>query len=240
MFTAAILKSKHFWTARTSREAPSLALLAREGMSLAYNRVTASFAGPVPLDVTGNGQPVLVLPGFMASDRTTARLRHSLDAAGFVSYGWNLGRNKGVTADLFQRIDARLDALELEAKIILVGWSLGGLIAREYAKHAPHRVAKVITLGSPFSGNLRANNAWRVYEFIVGHSIDNPPIETNLSEKPPVPTYAFWSPRDGVVAANSARGQMHETDSTIELDCTHMAFVAHPDSIRQIARSILD
>jgi pimeloyl-ACP methyl ester carboxylesterase len=240
MITAAIQKSRSLWPASEPHKAPAFPMLAREAASFAYNRATASFAPAVALDVAGDRRPVLVLPGFMASDRTTARLRHSLNAAGFDSHGWNLGRNKGISADIFERIDARIDALELDAKISLVGWSLGGLIAREYAKHAPHRVAKVITLGSPFSGDLRANNAWRVYEFIVGHKIDNPPVQVNLAEKPSVPTCAFWSPRDGVVAAASARGQTEETDSTIELNCTHMAFVAHPDSIRQIARSILD
>lgn len=239
MINAAILKSKTIWTERQSRNAPAFPLLAREAASFAYNRATASFAKPVPLDVAGHEHPVMVFPGFMASDRTTARLRHSLNEAGFVAYGWELGRNKGVTADIFDRIDARLDALELDEKITLIGWSLGGLIAREYAKHAPHRVAKVISLGSPFSGDLRDNNAWRAYEFIVGHKIDNPPIETNLAEKPPVPTTAFWSARDGIVAGPSARGLPHETDISVEMDCTHMAFVAHPDPIRQIARSIL-
>jgi pimeloyl-ACP methyl ester carboxylesterase len=220
--------------------APPLSLLAREMVSFGYNRAKASFAPKVSLDIQGQGQPVLVVPGFMASDRTTARLRRSLEAAGFNSVGWALGRNTGIRADMFDRMDQRIDALNLDSKIILVGWSLGGLIAREYAKHAPYRIAKVITLGSPFSGDLRANNAWRAYELIAGHKIDKPPVTVNLPEKPPVPTYAFWSARDGVVAGRSARGLVTESDYTVEMDCTHMAFVAHPDSIRQIARSILD
>jgi pimeloyl-ACP methyl ester carboxylesterase len=227
-------------TIKTDERAPPLSSLAREMVSFGYNRAKASFAPKVSLDIRGQGQPILVVPGFMASDRTTARLRRSLEAAGFNSLGWALGRNTGIRADMFDRMDLRIEALNLDSKIILVGWSLGGLIAREYAKHAPHRIAKVITLGSPFSGDLRANNAWRAYEFIAGHKIDNPPIPSNLAEKPPVPTFAFWSARDGVVAVRSARGLDVESDQTIELDCTHMAFVAHPDSIRQIALSILD
>ncbi len=233
-------KTKSFWSAGRAHNAPPLSMLSREAVSFLYNRAIASFAPPVQLDVAGNNQPILVLPGFMASDRTTARLRRSLNTAGFDAHGWNLGRNTGITADILERLDARLDALNLDTKITLIGWSLGGLIAREYAKHAPHRIAKVITLGSPFSGDLRANNAWRVYETIAGHAIDNPPIQINLAQKPPVPTIAFWSARDGVIAAQSSRGQTDETDSTLELDCTHMAFVAKASSIRLIALSILD
>ncbi len=219
--------------------APALPILMREALSFAYVRTCATFSSTVPLDVDGEGRAVMVVPGFMASDQTTARLRRSLSAGGFQTHGWGLGRNRGIKADIFQRLDDRIDALPTDAPLTLVGWSLGGLIAREYAKHAPHRVAKVVTLGSPFSGDLRANNAWRIYEFVAGHKIDSPPIKVMLGEKPPVPTCAFWSTQDGIVAPNSARGMRHESDHRIELDCSHMAFVARPDAIRAIAKAIV-
>jgi pimeloyl-ACP methyl ester carboxylesterase len=220
--------------------APAFPLLAREALSFAYMRTSAAFAATVPLECAGDGQPVMVLPGFMASDQTTSRLRRSLCDAGFDAHGWGLGRNKGIKADIFERLDERVGALPCDAPLTLVGWSLGGLIAREYAKYAPHRVAKVVTLGSPFSGDPRSNNAWRIYEFVAGHKVDAPPIEVTLSEKPPVSTCAFWSSNDGVVAPHSARGQRHESDQQIELDCTHMAFVAQPDALRAIAKAIID
>ncbi len=182
----------------------------------------------------------MILPGFMASDQTTSRLRRSLQEAGFEAHGWGLGRNKGIKADIFERLDERVEALQCDQPLTLVGWSLGGLIAREYAKFAPHRVAKVVTLGSPFSGDPRSNNAWRIYEFVAGYKVDAPPINVTLSEKPPVPTCALWSANDGVVAPHSARGQAHESDRQIELDCTHMAFVARPDAIRAIAKAIAE
>lgn len=225
--------------AQTGSLAPALPLLMREALSFAYMRTSASFSTTVPLDVEGDDRAVMVLPGFMASDQTTSRLRRSLVAGGFQAHGWGLGRNKGIKADIFQRLDDRIDSLPTDAPLTLVGWSLGGLIAREYAKHAPQRIAKVVTLGSPFSGDLRANNAWRAYEFVARHKIDAPPIEVILAEKPPVPTCAIWSANDGVVAPNSARGLRHESDHRIELDCTHMAFVARPDSIRAIAKAIV-
>jgi hypothetical protein len=218
---------------------PAKSLLAREGFSFVFNRAKASFGGAVPLDVTGDGRHVMVMPGFMASDRTTARLRRSLNAGGFVCHEWGLGRNTGIKANIFERMDARFDRIDGADKITLIGWSLGGLIAREYAKHAPHRIERVITLGSPFSGDLRANNAWRAYEFIAGYKIDELPIPVVLPEKPPVPTAAFWSPVDGVVAPASARGAAGEADVQIEMACTHMAFVAHPEPIRQIARLLV-
>lgn len=224
---------------RSSSLAPGLPLLAREALSFAYMRTSAAFASAIALDVDGQERPVMVLPGFMASDQTTSRLRRSLSGAGFRAHGWGLGRNRGIKSDILERLGERIATLDVGAPLTLVGWSLGGLIAREYAKHAPHQIAKVVTLGSPFSGDLRANNAWRVYEFVAGHKIDSPPIDAILNEKPPVPTCAIWSARDGVVAPDSARGLQHESDHRIELDCTHMEFVARPDSIRAIAKAIL-
>lgn len=127
-FTA---QARDYWVRERAHGAPPLALLARESMAFAHMRATAFFGSAVPLDVLGGGQQVMVLPGFMASDQTTARLRRSLDGAGFQTFGWGLGRNRGVQADIFDRLDARLDELALDGPITLVGWSLGGLIARE-------------------------------------------------------------------------------------------------------------
>lgn len=218
---------------------PPLSLLAREVVGFASTRIRATFAPPVPLEVDGKGQHVFVIPGFLASDRTTSRLRRSLDGAGFRAHGWGLGRNGGVSADLFEQIDRQFDRRGIDRPATLVGWSLGGVIAREYAKRAPHRVARVITLGSPFSAHPRANNAWRVYEFVAGHKVDSPPVEAVLHEKPPVPTLAFWSARDGVVAPDAARGRNGETDQSTQLDCSHMAFIADPEAIRAIAQAIV-
>ncbi|RDV01598.1 alpha/beta fold hydrolase [Sphingorhabdus pulchriflava] len=219
--------------------APPLRLLAREVAGFAYTRTRATFAPPVALDVEGKGREVVVLPGFLASDRTTIRLRRSLDQAGFRAHGWGLGRNGGVSVDLFEKIDRQFDRNGIDGPATLVGWSLGGVIAREYAKRSPHRVARVITLGSPFSAHPRANNAWRVYEFVAGHAVDDPPVEAVLHEKPPVPTFAFWSARDGVVAPDAARGRIGESDQSTELDCSHMAFIADPEAIRAVARAIV-
>ena len=222
--------------------APAFPLLAREVVSYGAMRMLARFGTTVPLPVMDAEQLVLIIPGFMADDGTTGRLRRSLCSAGYHAYGWGLGRNRGIKADLLDQIDARVNAIQTDSGIsrppVIVGWSLGGLVAREYAKFAPHRAAKVITMGSPFSGDIRHNNAWRAYEVIARHSVDDPPIETILKEKPQVPTIAFWSRQDGVVSPTSARGELGEVDQQIELDCTHMAFVSKPSAIAAVAAAI--
>lgn len=217
---------------------PPFSLLAREALLFPLTRTRAAFAPAVALDLDGGGRPVMVIPGFMASDRTTARLRKSLTNAGFVCRGWGMGRNLGIVSNIFERMDDRISQMQTDAPVTLIGWSLGGLVAREYAKYAQHRVSKVITLGTPFSGGPRSNNGWRIYELIAGHKVDDPLISVNLSGKPPVPTIAIWSSRDGVVAPCAACGLPGESDVQVEEHCTHMGLIADPVLIRRIAEII--
>ena len=127
-------------------------------------------------------------------------------------------------------------ALRHAQPVTLIGWSLGGLFAREVAKHRPDLVRLVITLGSPFSGDPRANNAWRIYEWLNDHSVESPPIGGDLALKPPVRTVAIWSPIDGIVAPLAARGLPGESDQQIELRVRHLSLARAPLGIRLIGR----
>ena len=171
-----------------------------------------------------DGPKVMVIPGFVATDRTTLGLQRALAAAGYRVTGWGMGLNTGVKADTRERLAERVEAFGEGGKVTLVGWSLGGVFARELAKVRPDLVEKVVTMGSPFSGTMRANNVWRLYEWIAGHPVDKPPIEADLPLKPPVPTLALWSRKDGIVSVRSARGLPGESDRQVELDCCHMGF----------------
>jgi len=117
---------------------------------------------------------------------------------------------------------------------VLVGWSLGGIFARELAKPRPELVRLVVTLGSPFSGDPRANNAWRIYELLNDHPVDRPLIASDLAEKPPVPTVAVWSPRDGIVAPVAARRQRHESDRQVQLNERHLSLARAPGGIQLV------
>lgn len=173
----------------------------------------------------------------MASDRTTLALRRALAQAGWRVHGWELGWNWGARADTVDRLKRRLDEIGNGEPVLLVGWSLGGVYARELARTAPDQVRAVVTLGSPFSGDPRQNNIWRLYERIAGHKVDEPPIP-RIADKPPVAHLAIWSRRDGIVAPRSARGLDHERDEAVELQCTHMGFGVSTGIARQVVREI--
>lgn len=184
-----------------------------------------------------DGPPALVIPGWMAGDRTCLELRRALGEAGWRVHPWRLGLNKKVEPDMLERLEGCIDALGANEPVLVVGWSLGGLYARELARHCPSKVRAVVTLGSPFSGSLKQNNVWRLYEVVAGHSVDNPPVP-RIIEKPPVPALALWSRRDGIVAPRSARGLDGERDKAVEIGCSHMAFGISKNATRRVAREI--
>ena len=184
-----------------------------------------------------DGQPVLVIPGFLCSDQTTFSLRKRLAKHGYRVHGWKQGWNFGARADTLEKLRERIESLGHQRKLVIVGWSLGGLYAREYARYNPDQVRAVITLGSPFSGDPRQNTIWPLYERIAGHSVLDPPVP-RVTEKPPVPHLALWSRRDGLIAPRAARGLDHERDEEVELDCHHMAFAISPHATKEVVREI--
>ena len=181
----------------------------------------------------GRRRPVMVIPGLITNDLATLYLRRRLKASGFHAHGWSQGFNRGVRGDLFDRLSRRLDEIVADSggPVAVVGWSLGGLYARELAKRRPGDISVVVTLGAPFSVDLRDNNAWKLYEAINDHRVDEAPIEMRVEEKPPVHTVAIWSDRDGIVAPASASGTSLQSDEQIKLRCKHNELVSHPDAI---------
>ena len=173
-----------------------------------------AFLGALPLlslAPKGDGHPVLVLPGLITSDNATRPLRSFLKSRGYAVSGWGLGRNFGPRAGVQDAmINLVQDLNETHGrKVSLVGWSLGGIYARQLSKMMPDRVRSVITLGSPFAGNPRATNAWRTYETVSGRRADqhDTTFGGEMARTPPVPTTAIFSRTDGICAWQSCMGQ---------------------------------
>ena len=122
-------------------------------------------------------------------------------------------------------------------KISLVGWSLGGVYARQLAKMMPDRVRMVITLGSPFAGDPRATNAWRVYEMVSGHRASEEDLRFggSLSETPPVPTTAIFSRTDGICAWQGCMEKASAASESIEVESSHCGMGHHPAVVYAVA-----
>lgn len=197
-------------------------------------------ARPVAGAKAGTGQPVLVITGLLSGDSSTALLRRTLCRAGYRAFSSQMGLITGITPELFGKAEARLAQLAKAEgrKVVLVGWSLGGLYARVLAQRHPDLIELVMTLGTPFSGDRRANNAWRIYEALNDHKVDAPPLTDDPAVKPPVPTIALWSRKDGVVAPASARGLPHERDAAVEVPFRHFAMGSSRPAVERVVTEL--
>lgn len=230
-------------TSSTRGAPPPLGPLWREAMALAdFRRRFAWTSQTACAPVVADGAPLMVIPGFLSGDMSTEVLRARLATAGYDVHGWGQGLNIGASEARLVRLaeDVSRLAQRRGEPVRLVGWSLGGLYAREIAKRIPDEVERVVTLGSPFSGDPRANRVWWLYEWINGHPVDDPPIKCDLPTKPPVPTIALWSRDDGIVAAPCARGLPHEADAAIELSCCHIGFTFEPEALEAVVAALGD
>jgi pimeloyl-ACP methyl ester carboxylesterase len=219
---------------------PSPLLLMLEGRAIAeYWSMLLSWPrlGRLP---RGDGHAVLVLPGFGGGDLSTQPLRRVLERLGYAAHGWGLGRNLGATRALRAALDARIAELARDhGRVSLVGWSLGGVYARELARAAPHRVRRVITLGSPFNHHPRANNADRLYRMINGDSeaIDWAGFERRRVP-PPVPCTAIYTKSDGIVHWRCAMEDAAPHTENVEVRGSHTGLGFNVQVLRVIAERL--
>lgn len=178
-----------------------------------------------------DGHPVLVLPGFMASDISTVPLRGLLADLGYACYGWGLGRNIVVDRHREAELQQLLRALHEKhgRKVSIIGWSLGGLFAREIAKVHPECVRTVITLGSPISGQPKHSNVNRLFGYFNRErEIEHTERRKDLKQSPPVPTTSIFSKTDGIVAWEGSLQHDGPQLENIQVPASHIGMGANP------------
>jgi pimeloyl-ACP methyl ester carboxylesterase len=185
----------------------------------------------------GDGHPVMVFPGLGASELSTRPLRGFLEQLGYAVHDWGLGRNRprpGMLHDCGRQV---LQVAERHGRpVSLVGWSLGGVYARELAKQLQPQTRCVITLGSPFSGDTRATNANRAYELLGGRSMPPDPARAErLKRAPNVPTTSIYSRSDGVVAWQCSLNDDLPHTENIEIHASHLGLGVNPLALYAVA-----
>jgi pimeloyl-ACP methyl ester carboxylesterase len=186
----------------------------------------------------GDGHPVMVLPGLAATDASTRPLRRYLTELGYAVQGWELGRNLGRRQVVDLQLVPRLRELRARSgrTVSLIGWSLGGILAREMAKRAPQDVRLVVTMGSPFAGGGRASNVARLLEAVSGRKIvDDVQLRRRIREAPPVPLTSIYSRTDGVVAWRACLEQEGPTSENIEVRGSHCGLGHNPAALWAVA-----
>jgi pimeloyl-ACP methyl ester carboxylesterase len=187
----------------------------------------------------GDGHPVLTLPGFLASDLSMAPMRRFLSELGYDTRTWRMGRNIGGVTRMRGALLDRLAEIHADAgrRVSIVGWSLGGVYARYLALEAPHMVRYVVTLGSPFAGDVRATNATRLYEALSGEKIEiNSGLSKAIAGDIPVPTSSIYSKADGVVNWRTCLLQPSATAENIEVYlASHVGIGVNPAALWAVA-----
>ena len=200
---------------------PNLGLFLAEGRGVFELNATLLMAPALLTAPRGDGHPVLVLPGLLASDVSTLILRRYLDLLGFSTHPWGFGRNTGGVYSMRDKLAKLLTSVHTATgrKVSLVGWSLGGVYARDLALRMPEMVRYVVTLGSPFAGDITATNAKRVYEMVSGETIEDSDMKDiqALSGDLPVPTTSLYTRSDGIVNWRTCLVRESDTAENIEI-----------------------
>jgi pimeloyl-ACP methyl ester carboxylesterase len=188
----------------------------------------------------GDGHGVLVFPGFLSSDASTGTLRRFLRRLGYTVRGWNLGRNLGPTDQVVDELPRAIAELAeaTGGPVSLVGWSLGGIYARELARRNPAPVRQVITLGSPFAivdpKQSRVDSFYRRRAHLHADATRLPSPE-EVARPIGVPSTAVYSRRDGIVVWETCIEPASALHDNVEVRCSHLGFGVDPATLWVIA-----
>jgi pimeloyl-ACP methyl ester carboxylesterase len=214
--------------------APSLTLLGLEPVRAALEYFGARLMDRSSLPA-GDGHPVVLFPGLAADKTCLGPLRKLCEELGYVAYDWGRGFNTGPNGDIddwIAELGSHVQSVAClhERKVSLIGWSLGGIYAREIARLLPDSVRQVITLGTPFAGDGDATNVGWIYRMLSGQpaKVDEA-LSRRLRGTPPVPTTSIFSRSDGVVAWQACQDPRELPHAeNVEVEGSHVGLVWHP------------
>lgn len=231
--TAAKLSPQGYQQGGLSKKGPSLLWTLTEGSRASFEIssffVLRRLMKKLP---KGDGHPVIFFPGFVASDRSTKPMRKLFSDLGYPTYGWGLGRNLVYNEGREAKMQALIKKVYEKhgEKVSIIGWSLGGLFAREVAKAHPEYVRCVISLGSPISGDPDHSNAGRLFKYFNGEP-DAGMLERmkTMNIAPPVPTTSIYTKTDGIVAWKGSIQRASKTPSeNIKVPASHIGLGVNP------------
>jgi len=225
----------------SSVQSPHIGMLALEPVRALLEFARLQLTEDAPAAARGDGHAVVLFPGLGTDHRFMDPLARHCEQRGYDVYHWGRGRNTGPDGDPAKWLDAlarEIDALVVPADrhVTLIGWSLGGLYAREIAKAMAPRVRQVITLGTPFARIANSTNVQWLYELMSGTSaVVDTALARRLAAAPPVPTTSIYSRSDGVVAWQACVGKASPLAENIEVESSHLGLVWHPEVLRIVA-----
>ncbi len=185
----------------------------------------------------GDGHPVVALPGFMASDRSTVTLRRALGSLGYETYGWGLGRNLGPTDHVVGELPALIDRIahSADSTVSLVGWSLGGIYARHLATRTPDLIRTVVTMGTPVRSEVQqSSNAPALFDALRAVHVPGHPI-LDGGHPLPVPVTAIHTRSDGIVNWRTCLVEEAPNAENLRVRSSHIGLGHNPAVVYVIA-----
>lgn len=219
---------------------PSKFLFLTEVFRAIYERLSSiGFINNYSPPLLGDGHPVLLVPGFLVGDRAMEPMHKFLRRINYNTQKWNLGSNMANPADLSALIErAKLIASESQQKISIVGWSLGGVYAREVAKASPDIIRQVITIGSPFREIERDNSAMMIFNFLKDRQDIkwDEKILKNVARPAKVLTTALYSKKDGVLCWQDCKeAEEDELHVNIKVESSHLGMAQNKNVLKILA-----
>lgn len=220
--------------------APPLTLLGAEPLRAVLEYASMRFMNKARLP-TGDGHPVVIFPGLATDRHAIGPLKEFCETLGYAAYDWGRGFNTGPQGDVddwLADLSSHVDELLTQHKrrATLIGWSLGGIYAREIAKSITHRVRQVITIGTPFAGTADQTHVSWVYRLVNGQI---PPLEEALMQRlrtaPTVPTTSIYSRTDGVVAWQACLNEEASHTENVEVNGSHCGLGWNPRVLSVVA-----
>ncbi|MCC5886572.1 MAG: alpha/beta hydrolase [Gammaproteobacteria bacterium] len=216
---------------------PPLWALLGEGFS-GFEALRLATQWPQLAALTGGSGTVLLCPGWQALELSMLPLQRFLGQLGYEARPWGIGRNDGNVPELIPRLADRAaeESARSGAPVALLGWSLGGYIAREAARELPEAVRRVITLGSPVVGGPKYTRVAPFYR-LQGEDLDAIEEEVERRARKPlaVPVHALYSRLDGIVSWEACVDDREALAENIEVRTTHFGFGVSPDVYRIVA-----
>lgn len=187
----------------------------------------------------GDGRPIMLLPGYYASELSMIPLKGFLGHLGYDVSHWGLGRNMG---DVGSYADHLAEEFREDngGPVTLIGWSLGGAISRRLAREHPDLIREVITMGTPVGGIPRDGMAGQRYSRENGADMDA--LEATLHKRNLVPITqpltVIYSDNDGVVPSSIAVDHYNDHARHVKVDSTHLAMGVSANIWRIVADTL--
>jgi pimeloyl-ACP methyl ester carboxylesterase len=221
-----------------------MTLLGTEGLRASWEAL-CHLVATRPARTAGGAHTVILFPGLCSNARALWALKRHLDRLGLRAIDWGQGWNTGPRGDVDRWLSVLTEQVLALAnvrgaeRVSLVGWSLGGLYAREIAKLAPHRVRRVVTIGTPFNAGRGGTNVGWLFKLLNPSLADSVQLRERLSCPPPVVTTSIYSRTDGVVAWQACtHEERHAHVHDIEVGGSHLGMGWNRAVLEAVSREL--